>query len=88
MFDHLGQYEKAKEYLERVLVNRNEIGNRKMEAVCYRQLGTVSRSLEQFDKAKEYLQKALAVSTETGDRGEGTDYRNLGVSFSWSIRGG
>ena len=74
MFLSLGQYEKAKEYLQRAFVITTEIGDREGEASCYGNLGTVFLSLGQYDKAKEYLQKALVIRTEIGDRGgEATD---------------
>ena len=58
MFESLGQYDKAIEHLEKALVVRTEIGDRKGEASCYGILGNVFKSLGQYDKAKEYHQKA------------------------------
>ena len=82
MFKSLGQYDKAEEYLQKALVITTEIGDRKGEASCYVNLGTVFRSLDQYDKAKEYLQKALVIGTEIGDRkGEASCYENLGTVF-------
>ena len=78
----LGQYNNAKEYLQKALVIRTEIGDKKGEAADYGNLGTVYMSLGQCDKAKEYLQKALVVRTEIGDRkGEASCYGNLGTVF-------
>ena len=68
MFQSLGQYDKAKEYLQKALVITNEIGDRNGEGTCYGNLGTVFQSLGRYDKAKEYLQKALLIATEIGDR--------------------
>ena len=80
MFQSLGQYDKAKEYLQEALAIRTEIGDRRGEASCYGNLGTVFQSLGQYDKAKEYLQKALVIRTEIGDKeGEAADLANLGV---------
>ena len=82
MFHSLGQYDKAKEYLQKALVITTEIGDRQGEASCYGNLGTVFRSLGQYDKAEEYLQKALVITTEIGDRGgEASCYGNLGTVF-------
>ena len=64
----IGQYDKAKEYLQKALVIRTEIGDRKGEAADYGNLGTVFMSVGQYDKAKEYFQKALLITTETGVR--------------------
>ena len=72
MFQSLGQYDKAKDYIQKALVIKSEIGDKKGEGSCYANLGTVFQSLGQYDKAKEYLQKALVITTEIGDRkGEG-----------------
>ncbi|CAH3162003.1 unnamed protein product [Pocillopora meandrina] len=82
MFESLGQYDKAEEYLQKALVIKTEIGDRGGEASCYGNLGTVFESLGQYDKAEEYLQKALVIKTEIGDRkGEATNYGNLGTVF-------
>ena len=78
----LGQYDKAKEYFQKGLVIRTEIGDRVGEAADYGNLGTVFHSLGQYDKAKEYHQKALVIRTEIGDReGVAADYGNLGTVF-------
>ena len=55
VFHSLGQYDKAKEYLQKALIIRTEIGDRKGEATDYGNLGTVFQSLGQHDKAKEYF---------------------------------
>ena len=82
VFKSLGQYDKAEEYLQKALVIKTEIGDRKGEATSYGNLGTVFESLGQYDKAEEYLQKALVIKTEIGDRkGETTSYGNLGTLF-------
>ena len=78
----LGQYDKAKEYLQKALVITTEIGDREGEATNYGNLGTVFLSVGQYDKAEEYLHKALVIRTEIGDReGEASCYGNLGTVF-------
>ncbi|XP_066017941.1 tetratricopeptide repeat protein 28-like [Pocillopora verrucosa] len=78
----LGQYDKAREYLQEALVIRTEIGDRNGEATCYGNLGAVFKSLSQYDTAKEYLQKALVIKTKIGDRkGEASCHGNLGTVF-------
>ena len=85
MFESLGQYDKAKEYLQKALVMKTEIGDRKGEASCYGNLGTMFKSLGQFDKVQEHLQKALVITTEIGDRkGEASCYGSLGTMFNHS----
>ena len=63
MFKSLGEYDKAKEYLEKALVITTEIGDRKGEGACYATLSTVFPSLGEYDKAKEYIHKALVITT-------------------------
>ena len=83
MFRLLGQYDKAKEYLQKALVIATEIGDRKGEATDYGNLGTVFQSLGEYDEAKEYLQKALDMTTEIDDRkGEASCYISLGGVFT------
>ena len=78
----LGDYVKEKEYLEKALAIAIEIGDRKKEGSCSRNLGAVFISLFNYVKAKEYLEKALAIAIEIGDRkGEGSSYGNLGAVF-------
>ena len=55
MFPFLGQYDKAKEYLQKALLIATEIGDRGGEGSCYVNLGAVFESLGHYDKAKEYL---------------------------------
>ena len=82
MFHSLGEYDKTKEYLEKALAIRIEIGDRAGEAADYGNLGTVFQSLGEYDKAKEYLEKALAIKIEIGDiNGEAAVYGNLGTLF-------
>ena len=78
----LGEFVKAKEYLNKALAINIEIGDRSGEATDYGELGTVYYSLGEYAKAEEYLEKALAIRREIGDRsGEATDYGNLGTVF-------
>ncbi|XP_066016089.1 tetratricopeptide repeat protein 28-like [Pocillopora verrucosa] len=78
----LGQYDKAREYHEKALAIKIEIGDRDGEATSYGNLGTLFQSLGQYDKAREYQEKALAIKIEIGDRdGEATSYGNLGTLF-------
>ena len=83
MFHSLGEYQKAKEYHEKALAIKIEIGDKKGEGTSYGNLGAVFCWLGEYQKAKQYHEKALAVKIEIGDKaGEGTSYENLGVAFS------
>ena len=82
MFLSLGEYDKAKEYIDKKLAISIQIGDKKGEANSYGNLGTVFQSLGEYDKAKEYLEKALAMRIQIGDKkGVATDYGNLGPVF-------
>ena len=82
MFKSLGEYDKAKEYLEKALAIRIQIGDKKGEAADCENLGTVFESLGEYDKAKEYIEKALAIRIQIGDKeGEPAVYRNLGALY-------
>ena len=78
----LGEYDKAKENLEKALAINIETGDRRGEAASYGNLGTVFSSLGEYDKAKENLEKALAINTEIRNRaGRAASYGNLGTVF-------
>ena len=82
VFQSVGEYDKAREYLEKALAIRVEIGDKEGEATDYGNLGTVFQSVGDYDKAREYHEKALAIRVEIGDKeGEATDYGNLGTVF-------
>ena len=72
----------AKEYLEKALAIRIQIGDKRRRSSTYGNLGTVFKSLGEYHKAKEYLEKALAIRIQIGDKeGEAADYGNLGTVF-------
>ena len=82
MFQSVGEYDKAKEYLEKALAIRIQIGDKEGEAADYANLGTVFQSVGEYEKAKEYLKKALVIRKEIGDKsGEGSSYGSLGAVF-------
>ena len=82
VFDSVGQYTKAEEYLRKALVISKEIGDKQGEASAYGNLGTVFQSVGQYIKAEEYLQKALVIKKEIGDKeGEASAYGKLGTVF-------
>ncbi len=84
VFETVGEYVKAKEYLEKGLTITKEIGDRNGEASCYYELGTVFQSFGECVKAKEYLEKGLTITREIGDRnGEAMCYLNLGKVFQY-----
>ena len=76
----LGEYQKAKEYVERALAIYMEIRDKKREADARTNLGEVLRSLGEYQRAEEYSQKALAIFMEIRDKkGEAHAFRNLGT---------
>ena len=71
----VAEYDKAREYLEKSLAIKKEIGDRNGEANCYLHLGNVYRSFLEYDKKREYVEKSLAIKKEIGDRnGEASCY--------------
>ena len=68
VFYSLGEYKKAKEYLEKALDISMEIGYRQEEGANYGNLGSVFYSIGEYKKAKEYHEKALSIRMEIGDR--------------------
>ena len=68
MLQYLGEYVKAKEYIEKALAINTETTNRLGEATCCESLGTVFQHLGEYVKAKEYLEKALEINIEIGQR--------------------
>ena len=74
----VGEYEKAKEYLNKALEIWKEIGEKNGEGSCYGFLGALYLSVGEYEKAKECHERALAISEESNDiPGEGFDCGNL-----------
>ena len=75
----VGEYEMARQHLEKSLLINKEIGDRNGEAGCYRNLGVVCRSVGEYEKARKHLEKSLLIKKEIGDRnGEAACYMDLG----------
>ena len=70
VFISLGEYNKAKEYLEKALAIKTRIVDKQGEAAIYSNLGTVFMLLREYDKAKEYLEKTLVTKKELVTKGE------------------
>ena len=68
VFHSLGQYDKAKEYLQKALAIRTAIGDRKREAGDYGSLGIICRIFGDYEASEVYLEKALSISRDIGDR--------------------
>ena len=76
------KYQEAKRLYKKSLSITKQTGNRKTEAVCYGNLGTVYKSLGEYGKAEEFHRKALALIKEIGDKqGEAKSYGNLGTVY-------
>ena len=79
VYRSVGEYEKAREHLEKSLAIQKEIGDRNGEATSYANLGAVYGSVGEYEKAREHLEKSLAIQKEIGDRnGESSSHGNLG----------
>ena len=82
MFESLGEYIKAKEYFEKALAIKIQIGDKQGEATLYGSLGAVFQALGEYDKAIEYLEKAFPIRIQIGDKqGIARNYGSLGNVF-------
>jgi len=82
VFNSLGEYENSKQSLQKALQINKEIGDRKGEASCYKNLGTVFQNLGEYVQAIEYFHKALAIKKEITDKkGYAKDFETLGNLF-------
>ena len=68
MFLSLGQYDQAKEYLQKALVIRTEIGDKEGEAADLANLGNVPRTVGDYEASEACLEKAFSMSRDIGDR--------------------
>ena len=68
MFRSLGQYEKAKENLQKALVIRTEIGNKEGEAADLANLGTLFRAVGNYEASEVCLEKALSIFRDIGNK--------------------
>ena len=66
VFQSLGEYVKAGEYLQKALKIRKEIGDKDGEATDFGNLGMVFSFLGQYSEAKVYHEKALELSYKIG----------------------
>ena len=53
MFQSVGEYTKAEEYLQKALTIKEEIGDKSGEATSHGNLGTVFLAVGQYNKAVE-----------------------------------
>ena len=70
MFQSVGEYAKAEEYLQKALTIKTEIGDKDGEASCYIGLGNVFYYVGEYAKAEEYLQKALTIKQKSATNAE------------------
>ena len=67
MCQSLGQYDKAKEYLDKALAIAVQIGDRKGKAISYGKLGSLYHCAGEYDTAEDYIEKALSITRDNGD---------------------
>jgi len=76
----LGDYDRARDYHEKSLAIKQQIGDRSGEASSLNSLGIVCQSLGDYDRARDYYEKSLAIQQQIGDRaGEAKSLGNLGT---------
>ena len=68
MYESVGEYDKARQHLEKSLAINKEIGDRYGEATCYLNLGAVYLSVGEKDKGNEHLEIALTINRKSGDK--------------------
>ena len=68
VFQSIGQYDKAKEYLQMALVIRTEIGDKEGEAANLTNFRILSRTVGDYKVSEVCLEKALSISRDIGDR--------------------
>ena len=82
VYQALGQYNEAKEYLHKALIIRKKIFGEEHGhvAASYNNLGSVYQALGQYNEAKEYHYKALIIRKKIFGEEHGgvpTSYTNL-----------
>jgi len=83
LYNNVGQYQKALEYYQKVLVIRQKMGNPKGEAAELSNIGTLYSNSGQYEKALEHYQQAVAISREINDRrGESAGVSNIGTVYN------
>lgn len=80
---HLGQIERAIDYLTQALAISREMGNVRDEGNYLGNLGVAYVHLGQFKRAIKYHKQALAISREIGERhSQGSRLANLGNAYA------
>ena len=66
-FVHLGEYEKALDYLEQSLAIRQDIGDKSGEGATLNNISQIYKARGDYQTALSYLEKSLAIRQEIGD---------------------
>lgn len=80
MLRSVGEYAKAKQYLEKVFAILKEIGDIDGQGTVCGNLGSLSMCLGEFLVPKEYFDKALEIKIRD-PLGEAANYQALGDVF-------
>lgn len=64
----MGQYDQSRVQLEKALAASRDAGERRVECITLRRLGTAARGEADYDSASRYLSQALVIAREIGDR--------------------
>ena len=79
VYTSVGEYDEAREHLDKALAIKKEISDRNGEADCYMRFGTMHLSVDEYGNAREHFEKSLEIRKEIGDRtGEADCYGMLG----------
>ena len=78
----LGEFAKARPYLEKAIAIAKKIGDREIEEVCHAYLGAVFNRLGEHYRAEECYRRALCYAKELGNHSnEATYLGGLGAAF-------
>jgi tetratricopeptide (TPR) repeat protein len=82
VYNYLGQYERAINFLQQSKQIASEIGDRNSEGKSLMNLGLAYLYQGQYQQAIELFQQSLQIATEIGDRNtEGLGLMNLGLAY-------
>lgn len=84
-FNAKGEGEAARPVLEQALALASEMGDKRIEADCLRELGNVANRMCNYDAAVSLYRQSLALARELGDsRGESATLNNF-ATVEWEL---
>lgn len=81
--DSTDYFAKALEYITQSLELSQEIGNKKLLASCYYNIGDINRRQGNYSQAVDYFHKSATLVSELGDK-SGIAYSELGIGSCYN----